>query len=239
MPIRKPRLTKSEFLDHCTRLVQLEQMGVPVESRFASPPDPNWLILEAIHDGTARIYDLPSWAIVIVIPARLSVLKSGMLITDVSVRIPWDDFPLELNQPDTGIVCEELLQGALPNPLPKVLNSFLKSENPLRRRCVEGLILAEGSTDFPAEYQDGMPLTVQLLIEYDRRNKLEFDFEVRVDRSVKRSYERRQQRYYQSFRLTQPPGQFIPPQPPQGLEENSSDNRSDSGSKSGANLIGP
>ena len=55
---------------------------------------------------------------------------------------------------------------------------------------------------------------------------------------VKRKYEQRQQKYYQSIRLTQPPGQFIPPQPPLGLEEKSSDNRSDGGSKSAANLIG-
>jgi hypothetical protein len=77
-----------------------------------------------------------------------------------------------------------------------------------------------------------MPVTVQLLIGDERHNKIKFEFEARVDRSVRRRYEQRRQKYYQSMGLTQPPGQFTPPQPPLGLEKKSSANRSDSGSKS-------
>jgi hypothetical protein len=132
-----------------------------------------------------------------------------------------------------------LMRGTLPDPLPTILNRWLKSEVPLRPRRVEGLILAEGWTSFRAEYQHDMPVALQLLLQDEKHHQLNFDFEVRVDRTVKRRCEERQQKYYQSIRLTQPPGQFIPPQPPLGLEERSSDNRSDSGSKSAANLTGP
>ena len=124
--------------------------------------------------------------------------------------------------------------GALPEPSPTILNGWLRSAVPLRPRRMEGVILAEGWTNLPAECQDEMPVTIKLSIEDERHHELRFDFEVRVDRSVKRRYEQRRQKYYQSIRLTQPPGQFIPPQPPLGLEERSSDDRSDSGSKSAA-----
>ncbi len=126
------------------------------------------------------------------------------------------------------------MRGTLPDPLPTILNRWLKNEVPLRPRRVEGVILAEGWTSFSAEYQHDMPVPVQLLIRDEKHLQLTFDFEVRVDRSVKRRYEQRQQKYYQSIRLTQPPGQFIPPQPPLELEKRSSDNRRDSGSKPGS-----
>jgi hypothetical protein len=150
-----------------------------------------------------------------------------MLVTDVSLKIPWEECPLELNEPRQELTFEKLMRDTLPDPLPTSLNRWLKSEVPLRPRRAEGVILAEGSTFFPAEYQHDMPVRVQLLIQDGKQHQLTFDFEVRVDRSVKHRYEQRQQKYYQSFRLTQPPGQFITPQPPLGLEEEeerSSDN---------------
>jgi hypothetical protein len=207
-------------------------MGIPVRSTVESPPDPDRLSLEAIHDGTGKIYDLPSHAVLIVIPARLIVLKSGLLVTDVSLKIPWEDCPLELNELGQELTFETLMRDTLPDPLPTILNRWLKSEVPLRPRRVAGVILAEGWTSFSAEYQHDMPVAVQLLLQDEKHHQLTFDFEVRVDRTVKRRYEQRMQKYYQSVRLTQPLGQFIAPQPPLGLEERSSDNESDSGGKS-------
>src|ERR1700690_4110893 len=102
MPYRKTRLNRTEKAESLRYLHQLQAEGVDVEVPSAwidPPPDPDRLTLEQIHDGTAKIYDLPSNAVVVAIPARLSVLKSGMLVTDVVVKIPWDDCPLELNQP--------------------------------------------------------------------------------------------------------------------------------------------
>jgi hypothetical protein len=212
MPIRKRRLTRIETLEYRGRLAQLEKMGIRVGSTVDSPVDPDRLTLDEIHDGTAKIYDLPSNAVVVAIPARLSVLKSGMLITHVSVKIPWDDCPLELNQPEAGIVYEDLMLGALPSPLPKVLNRWLKSETPLRPRSVEGVILAEGWTSFPTDHQDSMPVTVQLLIEDERHNKIKFDFEARVDRNLKRRYERKRKRYFESIQPSTG-GLFEPLQP--------------------------
>jgi hypothetical protein len=199
MPIRKLKLSKIETREYSARLLQLETMGIPVGSTFESPPDPDRLTLEAIHDGTGKIYDLPSHAILIVIPARLIVLKSGILVTDVSLKIQWEDCPLELNEPGQELTFDKLMRGTLPNPLPTILNRWLKSETPLRPRRVEGVILAEGWTSFPTDYQDGMPVAVQLLIEDERHNKLKFEFEARVDRSLKRRYEQQQKRHFESI----------------------------------------
>jgi hypothetical protein len=234
MPIRKLWLNKIETREHNARLSQLEAMGIPVRSTVESPPDPDRLTLEAIYDGTGKIYDLPSHAVLIVIPARLLVLKSGLLVTDVSLKIPWEDCPVELNELGQELTFETLMRDTLPDPLPTILNRWLKSEVPLRPRRVAGVILAEGWTSFSAEYQHDMPVAVQLSISDERHQQLTFDFEVRVDRSVKRRYEQRQKKYYQSMGLTQPPAQIIPPQPPQGSEEKSSDNRSESGGKLGS-----
>ena len=217
MPIRKLKLNDIETREYSARLAQLKTMGITVGSTVESPPDPDRLTLEAIHDGTGKIYDLPSHAILVVIPARLIVLKSGILVTDVSLKIPWDDCPLELNEPGQELTFDRLMHDTLPDPLPTVLNRWLKSEVPLRPRRIEGIILAEGWTSFSAEYQHDMPVAVQLLVQDEKHHQLTFDFEVRVDRSVKRRYEERQQKYYQSMGLTQPPRQFIPPQPPLGL----------------------
>jgi hypothetical protein len=70
MPIRKLKLNDIETREYSARLSQLEAMGIPVRSTVESPPDPDRLSLEAIHDGTGKIYDLPSHAILIGFPPR-------------------------------------------------------------------------------------------------------------------------------------------------------------------------
>jgi hypothetical protein len=215
MPYRQTRFSRAENAEFVLCLQQLQAEGIDVEIPSAwidPPPDPDRLTLDQIHDGTAKIYDLPSHAILIVIPARLSVLKSGILFTDVSLKIPWEDCPLELNEPGQELTFDKLTRGTLPDLLPTILNRWLKSEVPLRPRCVEGVILAEGWTSFPTDYRDGMPVAVNLLLEDERHNKINFEFEVRIDRSLKRTYERKQKQYFRSIQVPKG-GLFEPLQP--------------------------
>jgi hypothetical protein len=215
MPYRQTRFSRAENAEFVRYLRQLQAEGIDVDPSawIDPPPDPDRLALEQICDiATATIYDLPSSAVAIVLPARMTVLKAGMLVADVAIMTPWDDFQLELVEPGEGFVNEDLMRGVLPEPLPTILNRFLRSKVPLRPRRVEGVILAEGWTSLPTDHLDSMPVTVQLLIEDERHNKIKFEFEARVDHNLKRRYERKQERYFESI----PPstgGLFEPLQP--------------------------
>jgi hypothetical protein len=238
MPYRKTRLNRTEKAESMRYLHELQAEGVDVEIPSAwidTPPDPDRLSLEQIHDGTAKIYDLPSNAVALVVPARLIILKSGMLITHVSVKIPWDDCPLELIEPWDDLVHGELIRGQH-SLLPTSLNLWLKSPVQLRPRNVEGVILAEGWTSFPTDHQDSMPVTVELLIEDERHNKIKFDFEARVDRNLKRRYEQKQKRHFES-RQASTGGLFEPREPSPFWWQNGSHVRKQAGASRPGGIV--
>jgi hypothetical protein len=216
MPYRQTRFNRAENAEFVLCLQQLRAEGVDLEisSEWIEPsPDPDRLTLEQIHHtATATIYDLPSSAVAIVLPTRMTVLKAGLLVVDVGIMTPWDDFLLEVIEPGESFVNEHLMSGVLPEPSPTILNRWLRSEVPLRPRRIEGVILAEGWTNLPAECQDEMPVTIKLSIEDERHNQLSFDFEVRVDRNLKRRYEREQKKHFQSIQVPKG-GLFEPLQP--------------------------
>ena len=86
----------------------------------------------------------------------------------------------------------------------------LTPEVPLRQRQVQGVIVAEGWTSVPPECHDESLVTVELLLRDERRNELCFEFGVRVDRSVKRKYERRQRERHERMRSTKGGGRYGP-----------------------------
>src|ERR1035437_3403751 len=65
-------------------------------------------------------------------------------------------------------------------------------------------------SSFPSQYHDESPVTVELLLRDERRKELSFDFGVRVDRSLKREYERRQRERREFARSTKGGGLFAP-----------------------------
>jgi hypothetical protein len=239
MSYRKTKLNRTEKAESLRYLRQLLAEGVDVEIPSAwidPPPDPDRLTLEQIHHTvTASIYDLPSSAVAIVLPACMTVLKAGLLIGDVTIMTPWDDFLLELIEPGESFVNEYLMGGVLPEPSPTILNGWLRSRVPLRPRRIEGVILAEGWTNIPAECQDEMPVTIKLSIEDERHNRLSFDFEVCIDRTLKRRYEREQKKYFQSIQVSEG-GLFEPLKPEQFWWQNRTRSR---GKRLDGDLEGP
>ena len=117
-------------------------------------------------------------------------MSSGILITDAEMTTPWDSFPLDLGYPQESPYYWDVI-GSYPSP-PNILNPWLTHHVPLRPRVEEGVIFAHGWSHVPSEWQDETPVTVKLLLIDQRRNELRFDFEARVDRSLKRKYERQQ-----------------------------------------------
>jgi hypothetical protein len=210
MPTKKLRLTTTEAQEHRTHLLRLEQMGIPIG--YAEDPslEPDRFTLEQIEHEFARIYELPSGAVAVVAPAKLTVRISGLLFTDHELRLPWDDFPLELSDPEENSYYQELITWLPHYSPPTILNRLLTPEVPLRQRQVQGVIVAEGWTSVPPECHDESLVTVELLLRDERRNEFCFEFGVRVDRSVKRKYEARQRERHERMRSTKRGGLYGP-----------------------------
>ena len=191
MPVRKSRLTKIERQEYRARLLRLKGRSIPIGSADDPSPEPDRLILEQIQPGFARLYELPSGEAAVVVPARITVLTSGMVITDHEITTGLDDWPLDFSDPNEWPYYQDVIGGLLPYS-PALLNDWLTSGLPLRSRQVEGVIIANGWISVPPECHDEKLVTGELLLRDERSNEICFKFAVRVDRSLKRMYERRQ-----------------------------------------------
>jgi hypothetical protein len=192
MPTRRLRLTQAEQEEYRTRLLRLNRIGVVTGGTIDLPPQPKRFILEQVDCEFARVYDLPGDRIAVVTPANLTVLKSGVMITDAQMSVPWPDGGLGLSWPEEGDwFADELVRG-LPSLPPTMLNDLLVGRRaPLRRGQQEGIIIATGWSGVPPSYQDEMQIVVGLWLRDERRCEFRCDFKARVDRSLKRKYERR------------------------------------------------
>jgi len=203
MPTHKSKLTRTEDQDYRDRLARLEKMGFQVGSASPLPAEPDRIILKQILHEFGKIYELPSGAVAVVAPAKLIVPISGILPLACEMMIPWDDFPLELSDPTESIHYRKLID-EFPYHRTELLNHWLTSTTPLSRRQVEGVIVAEGWTSFPPKYHDETLVPVKLLLRDERGDEMCWPFGVRVDRGLKRQYERRQQERRERMRLTKP-----------------------------------
>jgi len=75
---------------------------------------------------------------------------------------------------------------------------------------VEGVIIAYGYVSVPPQCHDETLVTVQLLLEDERRDELSFEFGVPVDRSVMRKCERQQRERREFARSVKGGGLFEP-----------------------------
>ncbi len=192
MPKRQSRITETEYQEYCERVLRLKEIGVPTGSVHRPSPEPARLALEQTDQHSARIYELPSGMVAVVVPARIQVLVSGIFFTDVALFLPRFDCPLELSDPAENAYYPDLIDWLPYNTPTELLNNLLTSEIPLRPRQQDGVIVADGWTFVPPEYPDELPVTMELLLRDERRNDSCFKFEVRLYRILKRKYERRQ-----------------------------------------------
>jgi hypothetical protein len=192
MPAQRLKLIKTEDQEHRARLSRLEQLRIPIGQVGDPSHEPDRLILEQAEHECASIYELPLGEVAVVVPAKMHVLNSGILITDVAMMMPWDDWPLDLWKPEGKSNYYDELIGRLYHFPPRLLNPYLKSELPLDVRQVDGVIIARGYSSIPSKFHDESPVTVELLLMDKRRNELCFEFGVRVDRSVMRECKRKQ-----------------------------------------------
>jgi hypothetical protein len=205
MPIRKRKLSQAEAREYRTRLSRLKRMGVEVgcEGGFLQEPDRlrKGLKLVQVDEALAKIYDLPGNGTIAFLPAKLIVVPSKIVIADFEVAAPWDELPFNLDDPEGGTFYPDLIAGWYNLPL-TILNPWLTGESALRRGQREGVIIARGQRSVPSKYHDHTVLTVELSLRDDRNDELRFTFRGRVDRSLRRKYERQQQERLKGARLT-------------------------------------
>jgi len=210
MPTQKWRLTKTERQQYRSRLARLEQMGIPIGHAVDCPPEAERITFDQTEYEIAKLYELPWGEVAVLVPAKMTVLRSGLLITEVAVKTPWDDWPLELWASEDSSYLRQVINSLYHSP-PTILNPWLEHEVPLRPRQTEGLIIACGNADVPAECRDEEVVRVELLLRDERLNEFCFDFGVEVDRRFMREYERmRQQRQRELARSNGGGGLFAP-----------------------------
>jgi len=199
MPIRRLWLTPAENDEHNARLVRLRKAGVDTGNAGDVVPKPNRFTLEQVWHDFARVYELLFGEIAVVVFARLTVFKSGVMITDRALYTALDDFPLELDDPEEHRLYNELIRSS-PHWPPRGLNSCLTGGAPLPRGRHEGMIVATGWSTVPAKCHDEMPVNIELALEDEQGNELWFKFRARVDRSVKNVCERRLEKRWEALR---------------------------------------
>jgi len=195
MPTQKSRYTKIEDQAFRRNLSELEELGLVTGSAGDPSPEPDAITLEQIEVELPYIYQLSFYEVAVVVSAKMTVPKSGVLITDAAMTTPWDECSLDLWDPVEGpSSCKKLVNHMYHSP-PSLLNPWLTHEGPLNARQVKGCIVAHGSGSVPARCHDETLVTVTLLLELslggEPRKELSFDFGVRVNRSAMRKCEQR------------------------------------------------
>jgi hypothetical protein len=209
MPRQITRFTRAEQEEYRKRLRSLQEMGVPVGSVRESSPKPNPFTLTQVGHDLAEVFELPSGAIAVVMYATLVVLKPGAMSSGSGLVVPWDDFPLELDDCEATPYFKEVVQGS-PDWPPTILNRWLTGKTRLSRGQRDGVIVAHGWSEVPARVHDETPVSVKLYVADEQDEVLCFEFRARIDRSLKRKYERQSQERLQALRSTKRTGLFGP-----------------------------
>lgn len=186
MPIRKLRPSRAEAQEHHAGLLWLKEIGIDVECEAESSSEPGRVVLEQVNHEDAMLYQVPGGEVAVIVPAKLTVLRSGVFLTDLEMTTPWGNV-LGLLRPEACSSYYNLFFDACPRFEPKFLNPLLTHNFPLRPQRKEGAILATGPGFVPAQYDHLAPVEVKLFLT-DRSNELCFDFAARVGRVPKYKY---------------------------------------------------
>ena len=92
----KRRLTLTDQ-ESRSRLLRLKSLGIPIGSVVSPLRDPGRLTLQQIAHERAALYELPSGEVGIVVPARMTVRTSGMLIVDHEITTSLSEWPLDFS----------------------------------------------------------------------------------------------------------------------------------------------
>jgi hypothetical protein len=134
----------------------------------------------------ARVFELPEEQVAVVLPAKLTVVYSGAIITEMRLKLPWSDCLLEVGDPRNHRFFPDVTQD-WPGTL-KILNDWLVDrEVPLRTCQRSGLIVGTGWAPVPAAYPADREVQIELSLYDQRDNVMRFEFKARLDRRIART----------------------------------------------------
>jgi hypothetical protein len=207
MPKTRERMTIAEAKENRTRLQRLREIGIVTGAAGDLSAKPHRFRLQQTDSDFGRVYTWPNGGVVAVVFARLTVLESGVMITDSQMIGQWDEFPLDLSD-----VREHRLFSEIAPDIPhqaSILNDLLVGRpTPLRLCQPEGAVIAIGWTDKLRAYRDQTFLTMELQLMDERDYETHWRFEGRLDRTFEHKYERHLERTHQITRVQQRGGLY-------------------------------
>jgi len=192
----KPKVSDRESR---ARLSRLEQLGIPARPVADPSPEPERLIVEQTDYHFARLHELLSGEIGLVVPVQITVLTPGILIIEQELTTSLNEFPLEFTDPTEWKYYEDVIDDC---PSRENLNYLLMNPRSLHPRKEHGIIVANGWSTIPPQFHDDTSLKAQLRLMDERRNEICAEFVVRLDRSLKRMYEKRHAERRERMRST-------------------------------------
>jgi hypothetical protein len=235
MPRTRSRISTAETKEDRHRLLRLDRIGVATgDGGDFSKPDR--FKLEQIDPELARVYDLPSDWLAVVVPAQLTILEPSVVIVDRLMTTTWDEcvcvFELSDPREHEHPSLQNLTEGLYKQPT--ILNDFLAGQSvPLRHRQVKGVIFATGWTSDPPTHCKERFLTIELLLRDEQGNETNLEFTAEVDHGIRQRDERQQQERRLATPMGKPEGLYgtkiragdqisIPPKPNVGSESDAS-----------------
>ena len=203
MPVSKPQLSRREARAYQTELLQLQKIGIPVgragDFSQARVSRLQGVRLSASDHECAKLYDMPGIDCAVVIPAKLLIPRSGILIESAEMCVPWDPMPLELEERERYRFFDKILRGMIPSP-PTLLNSRLIGKENLYRGQWEGVIVGTSNSSVPLCYEEHAKVPITLSLWDEQGDVFHTTFHPRVMRVYKERYERELAAYRRSHK---------------------------------------
>src|ERR1035438_804160 len=96
MPRQRLRINTTEDQEYRARLSRIKNMGIPVGRAVDPPREPDRLTFEQTESELPSIYELPLNEVAVIVPAKMTILQPGTLITAAAMMPPWEESHLDL-----------------------------------------------------------------------------------------------------------------------------------------------
>jgi len=191
MPTKITRFAKPLEAERRGITSKLQRLKIQMADMDALRPTLARFALVQTWTELARVHDLPNGQVAVSLMAKLIIIKSGVMFTDVAIFPQWDDCSLDLEEePQEHPHFEEFTRDS-PAYRPTILNRFLVNHPvPLRTCQREGLIIATGWNSVPLNYPNEKRLSFTLCLTDELGSESRCTFYARVDRSLKAQRER-------------------------------------------------
>ena len=181
MPIRKPRLSRTEEEEYHRCLQEMQAEGIAVDIPKQTAEHASALDIMVVGGLATLIFNLRDGRAGYAIWLRLVARKSGLIVSECEISTKFDD-QIVLESFDQRFPLCTL--GQCRYPRAEVLNDLFPLRFHRRGYMFEGVILATGLEPIPKKYLQGMTLPVKLAFGDQFGGEFNAETELYVDRST-------------------------------------------------------